>query len=209
MGDLDGRVVVVTGGNGALGNAVVAALAAQGATVRVPVQVDLRDSEAVSAYYTEVGANGLWASVHVAGAFTMGPFVETSIDAWRGQLETNATTAFLCSREAARHMRGGGRIVNVAAQAGLDPAQGCDKVAYTVSKAAVVALTLATAAELGRGGVLVNAVAPGTMDTPANRAAMPGADPCAWLRLEDVAAQMVALLLPASTATGTVVKLGS
>ncbi|MBM4390716.1 MAG: SDR family oxidoreductase [Deltaproteobacteria bacterium] len=209
MGSLDGRVVVVTGGNGALGAAVVAALRAEGATALVPGDVDLRDSEAVSRYYAEAGAAGLWGSVHVAGGFAMAPFLETSAEAWRGQLETNATTAFLCSREAARHMAAGGRIVNVAAHAGLDPAQGAGKIAYAVSKAAVVALTAAVAAELVPAGVLVNAVAPGTMDTPGNRAAMPGVDPSGWLKLDDVAREIVALSSPSSTANGRVLRLGS
>jgi NAD(P)-dependent dehydrogenase (short-subunit alcohol dehydrogenase family) len=73
--------------------------------------------------------------------------------------------------------------------------------AYTASKAAVVALTIALAEEVAKLGILVNAVAPSTMDTPANRAAMPKADHAAWPKVEEVAATILFLASPQNAVT--------
>jgi NAD(P)-dependent dehydrogenase (short-subunit alcohol dehydrogenase family) len=192
---LEGRHVVITGGAGALGNAVVAAFVEAGASVHVPVHgasvpaaamsgvryvpgVDLTDEGAVVAFYAGL-PNELWASIHVAGGFAMGGITETMLEDLRSQFDLNLVTAFLCCREAVRRFRlraggGGGRIVNVASRTALQPDGG--KLAYGVAKGAVVSLTTALAAELKDEGIWVNAVAPGTIDTPANRAAMPDAD---------------------------------
>ena len=121
------------------------------------------------------------------------------------QLETNLVSAYLCSRAAAITLRrlgaGGGRIVNVAARQALEPRLGAGSVAYTISKAAVAALTTALGAELANDGILVNAVAPSIMDTPANRAAMPGAHFDSWPGVADVAATILFLASPANTVT--------
>ena len=118
------------------------------------------------------------------------------------QLEMNLVTAFLCSRGAVNAMSGrGGRIVNVAARPALEPRSGAGMAAYTASKAAVVALTIALAEEVAKLGILVNAVAPSTMDTPANRAAMPKADHAAWPKVEEVAATILFLASPLNAVT--------
>jgi NAD(P)-dependent dehydrogenase (short-subunit alcohol dehydrogenase family) len=80
-----------------------------------------------------------------------------------------------------------GRIVNVAARPALEWRSGAGMAAYTASKAGVAALTVAFAEEVAKQGVLVNAVAPSIMDTPANRQAMPKADFSAWPKVEEVA----------------------
>jgi NAD(P)-dependent dehydrogenase (short-subunit alcohol dehydrogenase family) len=100
-------------------------------------------------------------------------------------------SAFLCSREAAKRMAasGGGRIVNVASRAGVDVETG--KIAYAIAKTGVVALTRALAAELAPQNIFVNAVVPTTIDTPANRAAMPKADPSRWSKPADIAAAIL------------------
>jgi NAD(P)-dependent dehydrogenase (short-subunit alcohol dehydrogenase family) len=114
----------------------------------------------------------------------------------------NLVTAFLCSRGAVNAMGGrGGRIVNVAARPALEPRSGAGMAAYTASKAAVVAFTIALAEEVAKLGILVNAVAPSTMDTPANRAAMPKADHAAWPKVEDVAATILFLASPQNAVT--------
>lgn len=87
-----------------------------------------------------------------------------------------------------------GRIVNVASRPGIDPRRGAGMAAYTASKAAVAALTVALAEELKDAGILVNAVAPSTLDTAANRSAMPKADFSKWVPL-DAAAETVAYLV--------------
>ena len=206
------RHILITGGTGALGRVTVAAFAAAGARVSVPGAsatdfadlgervrayegADLRRESEVDRLYERACAEQgpLWASVHVVGGFAMGPLLDTRAEDWQRMLDMNATTAFLCTVAAARRMAAGGRVVNVAAGVALDPAQGAGKVAYTVSKAAVVALTLASASELASAGVLVNAVAPGTLDTPANRQAMPDADTSRWVTLPALAARIVQL----------------
>ena len=74
-------------------------------------------------------------------------------------------------------------------------------VAYTASKAAVAALTVALAEEVVKAGILVNAIAPSTMDTPANRQTMPKADPAAWAKVEEVAATILFLASPENRVT--------
>ena len=96
---------------------------------------------------------------------------------------------------------GGGRIVNVAARPALEPRLGAGMIAYTASKAAVAALTQALGEEVAKDGILVNAVVPSTMDTPANRSAMPKADFSAWPKVEEVAATIVFLASPENKVT--------
>ncbi len=109
-----------------------------------------------------------------------------------------------CSRSAAltlRRLKSGGRIVNVAARQALEPRLGSGSVAYTIAKAGVAALTTALGAELAGEGILVNAVAPSIMDTPANRKDMPDADFAAWPKVEDVAATILFLASAENTVT--------
>lgn len=216
--------MVVTGGAGALGTAVVAAFTGAGATVHVPVRgrepagsdphvryvagVDVTDEPAVVGFYAGLPAE-LWASVHVAGGFAIAGIAETLQADLQAQLDINLVSAFLCCREAVRRFRlrpggGGGRIVNVASRAALRPEGG--KAAYTLSKAAVVSLTLGLADELKTEGILVNAVAPGTIDTPANRTAMAGSDPSHFVAPGEIAGVILWLASPANrVASGAVV----
>ncbi|HVT06941.1 MAG TPA: SDR family NAD(P)-dependent oxidoreductase [Polyangia bacterium] len=204
MGDsFEGRVVVVTGAAGGLGPAVVAALKARGATCHTPSrqELDLTDEAAVTRYYG--GLPGLWASVHVAGGFSMAPLPDTSLQAFEGQWRLNTVTAFLAGREAARRIARsegkstGGRIVNVGSRVVLEPP--AQKIAYAAAKAAVAAMTRSMAAELRPAGILVNAVLPETIDTPANRAAMPRADRAGWTAPEAIAETIAWLASPANT----------
>ncbi len=209
----------MTGGTGALGKVVVARLMQAGALCHVPAHsnggaapagkdeclrivpgVDLTDEAAVERFYDSVP--GLWASVHLAGGFAMSPLADTTRADFLRMFETNALTAFICCRAAAHAMRKagrGGRIVNVAARPGLDPRKGAHMAAYTTGKAAVVAITLALAEELKDERILVNAIAPSTLDTPANRQAMPKADPAKWLAPEAAAEAILQLVSPANT----------
>jgi NAD(P)-dependent dehydrogenase (short-subunit alcohol dehydrogenase family) len=146
----------------------------------------------------------LWGSIHLAGGFTMAPIGGTTKSALTGQIETNFVTAFLCCQAAVATMTrtgAGGRIVNVAARPALEWGTGAGMVAYAASKAAVAALTVALAEEVAKDGILVNAVAPSIMDTPANRAAMPKADYAAWPKVEEVAATILFLASPDNKVT--------
>jgi NAD(P)-dependent dehydrogenase (short-subunit alcohol dehydrogenase family) len=114
-------------------------------------------------------------------------------------------SAWLCSREAVRRIRArpdaseGGRIVNVSAKPAIVPTGGLS--AYAMSKAAVAALTTSLAEELKDDLIWVNAVVPSTMDTGANRAAMPGADFSKWPKVEEVASTVVFLASPSNRVT--------
>jgi NAD(P)-dependent dehydrogenase (short-subunit alcohol dehydrogenase family) len=95
----------------------------------------------------------------------------------------------------------GGRIVNVASRPALEWRAGAGMVAYAASKAAIAAMTVALAEEVVKEGILVNAIAPSTLDTPANRQAMPKADHAAWPKVEEVAATILFLASPDNRVT--------
>ena len=215
----ENRTVIVTGGTGALGRAVVGALLAAGARCRVPYIVDaeaamfphkdnvtlvqgcdLAEEAGVARLYD--GVNDLWASIHIAGGFAMGSIDDTDKAGLLHMLNTNFVSCFLCCRAAiGKFGAAGGRIVNVAARPGIEPRLGAGMAAYAASKAAVAALTQALAAEVAGRGILVNAVAPSIIDTPANRAAMPTADHEAWPKPEQIAATITFLASPANQVT--------
>jgi NAD(P)-dependent dehydrogenase (short-subunit alcohol dehydrogenase family) len=217
--DFTDRLVVVTGGTGALGQAVVGLLLARGARCRVPVhhpdegerfafkdrvtlveRCDLTNEADVARLYH--GAEGLWASIHLAGGFAMGPAADTDKAALMRMLDTNLVSCALACRAALRTFGpDGGRIVNVAARTALEPRFGAGTSAYVASKAAVAALTQALAAESAPRGILVNAVAPSIIDTPANRASMPKADHSAWPKPDEVAATIAFLASPDNRVT--------
>jgi NAD(P)-dependent dehydrogenase (short-subunit alcohol dehydrogenase family) len=202
LGEMQGRHVVVTGGSGALGRAVVAHLEARGAIVHVPdiATVDLSKEAAAVGYYAALPP--LWASIQLAGGFAMAPIVDTSLADFENQWRNNAVTCFLACREAVRSIRsagGGGRIVNVAARPVLVPVPGMT--AYVASKASVAAMTQALAAELVGDRILVNAVLPSVIDSPATRAAMPAADHAAWPRPAEIAETIGFLASPQNALT--------
>jgi NAD(P)-dependent dehydrogenase (short-subunit alcohol dehydrogenase family) len=230
MVDFAGARVVVTGGTGALGRAVVAALRHAGAVCHVPNLIaaelaefpfaadpgvhvargiDVADEAAVAAYYRDLPP--LWASVHLAGGFAMAPIGTTSAADFAAQLRLNAQSAFLCSAAAVAAIRArreagpggakGGRIVNVAARPALEPRLGAGMIAYTASKAAVAALTQALAQEVMAEEIWVNAVAPSVIDTPANRLAMPTAAFADWVDPAHLAEIITFLAAPENRAT--------
>lgn len=221
--DFAERHVVVTGGSGALGAAVVALLVNRGATCYVPcftaaqiegfgyadhervhVQtgVNLCDEASAVAYYESIPT--LWAALNIAGGFEAKPIAETSLDDFRSMIDMNASTCFLSSREAIKKIRAGdvgdgGRIVNVGAKPAVDPVGGM--VAYAASKAAVVSMTQCLAEELKSERIWVNAVIPSILDTKVNRAAMPDADHSAWPQLGAVAETIAFLASPQNQVT--------
>lgn len=214
--DLEGLHIIVTGGAGALGGAVVTELAAAGAAIVVPCiddgpadrvagvryvpRVDLSQETAVSAVYGELPS--LWASVHLAGGFTWAKIEDTTAELARAQWTMNALTCLVCSTAAVAKIRAGGRggrIVNVTSRVVTQPAVGM--ASYVMSKAAVSALTTTLAEELREDGILVNAIAPGIIDTPANRAAMPGVDHARWPKPAELAQMVHVLVSPATSVT--------
>ena len=221
--DFEGRIIVVTGGTGALGSAVVAALVEAGAVCHVPYlveaelghfpfrdrtevklhpQVDLTDEGAVDRFYEMLP--GLWASIHLAGGYAGGSIVTAGKSVLTAQLDTNVVTCYLACRAAITLLlksSAGGRIVNVAARPALEWRSGAGMAAYAASKAAVAALTVALAEEVVKDDILVNAVAPSIIDTPANRKAMPKADHAAWPKPEELARTILFLASPDNRVT--------
>src|SRR6185312_5540590 len=219
--DFANKTVVVTGGTGALGTAVVGALLQYGARCVVPyvheaemarfahrdhksmtlVAVrDLSDEAVVGKLYAQAGS--LWASIHIAGGFAMGKVADTDKAALMAQIDQNLVSCFLCCRAAVKAIgANGGRIVNIAARPALEWRAGANMSAYGASKAAVAAFTVALSEEVAKDGILVNAVEPSIMDTPVNRKDMPKADFDKWPKVEEVAATIAFLASPENRVT--------
>jgi NAD(P)-dependent dehydrogenase (short-subunit alcohol dehydrogenase family) len=228
------RVALVTGGSGALGQAVVHRFLRDGDTVCVPYIVDaeraqleasldaatkprvtlercdVTDDAAMTRLAGAVAERHRRIDVLVTGVggFAGGGLVETDRATWDRMLAMNLTSAFTAARAVVPHMlaAGAGRVVMIASRAVVPPAGGF--IGYTVAKAGVIALMQALAQEVKGRGVTVNAVAPSTMDTPANRAAMPDADPKGWVPVTEVADAVAALAAAsAGHVTGTLLQI--
>lgn len=208
MTSLHDQKAIVTGGTGALGQAVVRELLDQGARVWTTnlnaeeldrldqdirnherfsvVSCDLSDEKAVTSLFEQVG-EPLDILVNVAGGFAMGSVKDTSLEDWRRMHDMNLTSAFLCCREALRRMNGdkGGRIVTVGAMPATQRTGGL--ALYTTAKAGVINLTEAIAEETLTSKITANAILPSIMDTPGNREGMPDADFSQWAPVADVA----------------------
>ena len=224
-GSLADRVAVVTGGAGALGQAVTTRLLAGGATVCVPLEfpkdgdrlrravpdadrgrlaldtVDVTDLEAMTRLAASVvGGHGrIDVLVTIAGGFAGGALVETDRATWDRMLAVNLTSVFVATRAVVPHMvkAGRGRVVTIASRAAVSPVGGF--IAYTTAKSGVIAFTQALAQELRPHGITVNSILPSTMDTPANRAAMPDSDRAGWVPVGAVADAIAFLVRDEST----------
>ncbi|MDZ4699375.1 MAG: SDR family oxidoreductase [Rhodothermales bacterium] len=176
---LTGRVIVVTGAGGRLAGHILHALALEGAksvAIERPGKpavagagttyfADVSDERAVEQVFAEIhSAHGrIDGLVHTAGGWDGRPLAETSLAQWDAQLVANLTTAFLCFREAIRHMGdGGGRLVAIASAQGADSGV-AEQAAYSAAKAGVVRLVEAVAAEYKPRGLYAFALAPSTI----------------------------------------------
>jgi NAD(P)-dependent dehydrogenase (short-subunit alcohol dehydrogenase family) len=225
---MTGRVAVVTGGTGALGQTITTDLLEAGGTVAIPYAVpdELRGLEsrlapglrarllALPTDVTREDAMGKFVQavrdrlgrvdglVNAVGGFAGGDLLSTSLAEWERMMALNLTSTVIACRAVLPLMiaGGGGRVVNIASRAVLAPQGGF--IAYTVSKAGVITLTQALSQEAKKHRITVNAVLPSTMDTPGNRRAMPDADRSEWVRPEDVA-HVVSFLLSERAAAVT------
>lgn len=204
------QTAVVTGGTGALGSAVVQEFITGGIAVAVPVvpghrapasplvpgagvlfhPADLRKEEDVALFIRTVASSlgRIDILVNVAGGYAGGKKVEeTPLSEWDAMMDLNLKTAFLMCRAVLPLMRkeGFGRIVNIAAMPVVRPAP--KRSAYAVSKGGVATLTEAIHEEVKGSGITVNAIAPATLLTEANKASMPNADTSAWVPPSEVA----------------------
>ncbi|TCC58495.1 SDR family oxidoreductase [Kribbella pittospori] len=196
------RTVVVAGGTGALGAAVTAEFLQSGWRVVVPGRTeeslarlgthpalnpvladpfDPAGTADVVALATSDEAAPLAALVNLVGGFASGARIhETPIDDFEEQLRLNLRPTYLITQAVLPHLlaAGGGAIVCTASGAALRPFSGA--AGYITAKAGVLAFADALHAEYARDGIRVNTIIPATIDTPANRAAMPKADPGKW-----------------------------
>ena len=218
--EFSNQTVVVTGTSGNLGGTVARAFAARDANVvlvarhvdamagvrlerQLAVAADLvqqADAERVAAE-TMTRFGRIDVLCNIAGGFRMGaPVHETTDEIWNLLLDLNVVTMLNMVRAIVPRMlaQGGGRIVNVAANAALRGTAGMG--AYCATKSAVIRLTESMAAELRERNVNVNCVLPTTLDTPENRAAMPKADASRWVRPDDLAQTIVFLASPGARA---------
>jgi len=205
------RSVIVTGGTGALGAAVVRAFLDDGARVVVPwihaterertalaepdavaagrlvlLEADVADETGAGAVARAAGAPSVL--VNGAGGFAAGSVHEAPLDDLDRMWRTNVRSLVAMSRAVLPGMiaRRAGVILNVASRAAFERPGGIS--AYVAAKAAVAALTETMQKEVAPSGVRVNAVVPTTIDTPANRAAMPDADVSQWTPPAHIAA---------------------
>src|SRR5580700_9736843 len=201
-----GKVIIVTGAAGNVGSALATLLASRGArvaavdTARERLQAvtaslsgtghlalsdfDLTDPAATTALVAEVRRrcgrlDGVGTTV---GGFAMGSLADTGLEQWDAMFSVNVKTTWNMYRAAVPAMReaGGGALVAIGAAAGLKGA--AQMAAYGAMKGAVMRLTESLADELRPDRIRVNAVLPTTIDTPQNRAAMPGADVSHWAK---------------------------
>jgi NAD(P)-dependent dehydrogenase (short-subunit alcohol dehydrogenase family) len=215
--------VIVTGGTGGLGSAVVGRLLEDGWRVVVPwvveselervpardglelVQADLFDPDAVAsvvALSTGSSAAPLRGVVNLVGGFAAGGRVhETPIEEFEKQFRLNLRPTYLMIQAAVPHLLSGagGSIVCVGTRAALQPFPGA--AGYISSKAGVIALAAAVAAEYKNDGIRCNAILPSVIDTPGNRASMPKADFDKWVKPAQIAGVIAWLLSDDSSPT--------
>jgi NAD(P)-dependent dehydrogenase (short-subunit alcohol dehydrogenase family) len=207
------QVVIVTGATGNLGGAATRLFAAAGARLALPdrakdklprlfpelaasddvyfaTSVDVTRSEQVEGFVADTLARfgRIDVLVNTVGGYRAGtPPHETALETWDLMLDLNARATFLINRAVIPAMlaQGRGKIINIAARSAL--ASGANEVAYSASKSAVARITESMAAAYKAEGINVNAVLPGTIDTPQNRQAMPNADYSKWVTPEAIA----------------------
>lgn len=224
---LKGKVCLVTGATGGVGQAVVSRLRAERASVfgahtgrRVqsgpPVNgwtsmaADLTDEASVRGLFDDViqRAGAIHVVVHTVGGFSAtGPLAETAFGDWERMMTLNLRSAFLCTREALRRMQGApyGRIILFGAMSGIAIPVG--RAAYGIAKAGVHMLAEAASREIQGSGLTVTVIAPGIIDTAENRASMPDARHSEWVSTTLIADTIIWLCDPDNRCSGTVIRL--
>jgi NAD(P)-dependent dehydrogenase (short-subunit alcohol dehydrogenase family) len=222
--DLSGKVLVVTGADGALGQAAATTLSGYGAKLALITHggavgmlpagahhyggIDLTLEPAARSAMEQItkDAGRIDGLINVAGGFRWEKLGEGTIDSWDIMYKLNLRTAVVSCQAALPYLLKSmsGRIVNVGAMAAQKAAAGMGP--YAASKAGVAKLTEALAEELKDRGITVNAILPSTLDTPKNRADMPKADFTRWVTLSE-AAEVIAFLVSdkASAVTGALI----
>lgn len=203
-------VVLVTGANGGLGTYVTQAFLDAGATVvgtsrkiqqsdfkhsnftAMPAEISTFEGAKVLVDQVTARLGKLDVVAHTVGGFAGGQSIAETDDAiFQRMFDLNLNSTFYLLRAAIPVLRktGNGRIVAIGSRAALEPGAGVG--AYSASKAAMVSLVRTIALENKDAGLTANVILPGTMDTPANRKAMPGADVTKWVQPATIASLIV------------------
>jgi NAD(P)-dependent dehydrogenase (short-subunit alcohol dehydrogenase family) len=198
---MKGKVVLVTGANGGLGTYVTQAFLDAGATVvgtsrkiqpsdfssptfsAIPAEISTREGAKILVDQVAARFGKLDVLAHTVGGFAGGQsIIETDDATFQRMFDLNLNSVFHILRAAIPLLRqtGDGRIIAIGSRAALEPGAGVG--AYSASKAAMVSLIRTVALENKDAGLRANVILPGTMDTPANRKAIPNADVSKWVR---------------------------
>lgn len=231
--NITNKVVVITGGTGALGQAVAHAFLQAGGRVVVTytretefhalranvgarenllgIKTNVLDETSVQAMVEQAGRLGnIDILVNTVGGFLGGvPVAETTLEQFDKMLALNLKSAFLCCKYILPVMiqQRYGRIINIGSQGGLQGGEGIS--AYGAAKAGLINFTQSLAAEGKRHNITANVIIPGTIDTPANRQAMPNANFAEWVTPEAVAHTILFLASEAAQAiNGAIVPVG-
>jgi len=201
---MKGKNAIVTGGAGGVGSVLVRRFVQEGVNVlatvtkesdgfvsgAIPMKVDVTKEKDVEALFAravrEFGSVDIMVNT-VGGYIEQKPLSDVAVLEWESMMERNLKTAFLCTRAAVRAMKGReyGRIINFSAKIGLRPTAG--RAPYAISKAGVSLLTEIVSQELQGTGMTINAIAPGSVATVANKKSMPDADTRSWVSPEAIA----------------------
>lgn len=222
---MTGKIALVTGADGGLGTRVTKALLDAGFTVvglapqiqqsafnhphftALPAMLDSLDAAKKATDTVIARFCGIDVLAHLVGGYAGGHTVADTDDAtFQRMFDLNLNSAFHILRAVLPHMRkaGAGRIIAIGSRAAEDPGPAVG--AYSASKAALVSLMQTVARENKDAGITANVIMPGTMDTPANRRAMPGADISQWVQPASIASLIVWLAGDAGTdVTGAVI----
>jgi NAD(P)-dependent dehydrogenase (short-subunit alcohol dehydrogenase family) len=230
---LKDRVAIITGGTGALGRAVADHFLANGAKVAVPwivepevplfhqqmggrfpesamtlARVDLGSEAEVAKFVgdTEKRFGRVDILINLVGGFWgFKTVADTTLAEWQAMFDLNLKPTFLCCRAAVPIMQKNkyGRIVSVSSRTGLTGAG--EFAAYAIAKGAIKTFTASLAEEVLTDNVLVNAIAPSTIDTQANRTAMPKAKHENWVKPADIAKTLAFLCSDQNQVTSGVV----
>jgi len=207
---LQSKIALITGANGGLGTSVTQASLDAGATVVgvsrnirqadfdhpsfVAMATELSSGDAVNSLVDQVAAKfgRIDVLAHLVGGFAGGKTIAEMDDAtFESMLDLNLRSALYVLRSVIPQMRhtGNGRIIAIASRAAENPGPGVG--AYSASKAALVSLIRTVALENKDRGITANVILPGTIDTPANRKAMPNADTRTWVQPASIASLIV------------------
>ena len=228
---LQNKVVLITGGTGALGRTVVDLFLNAGADVLTTYhreqsfvelseavssndrlkgfQVDLTLENEVDVLFDTIKKSDktIEAFIHLAGGFWMGGTIaETPVREWDKMIDMNLKASFLVCRRAFRLMQEGtgGHIVTISAKPALEMTPGMG--AYAVSKAAVLALTEILSREGSQFNISANSILPGVIDTPANREAITDADFDTWVKPREIA-ETIYTLINNTGVSGSIIKM--